>query len=229
MPENEQKGESIVRAKMDVPSEIRAGVLKKKEQSDLENTIVDTLKNLNARLTKKEILSLMHRIEVASGLDGLRKELEKEKKLENTDITDETLRVIFELFHEVERVAESGLEELKLELSRLNESKDYEIDPLVYPTNKFPWIKRLEESELGKNIVIDIAWMLVGGLDSVHAILKFLLTLIRDIVLLPRDIIEHVQMYKTEDVQMYKTEDVTPNTKKPQDEVFILDEDEKSA
>ncbi len=57
-------------------------MLKDKEKADLENQIIDTLKNINSHMTKKEILSLIHRIEVGKGLDGLRRELEKEKKLE---------------------------------------------------------------------------------------------------------------------------------------------------
>lgn len=170
-----------------------AGILKEKEKTDLENRIVDTLKNLNTRLTKKDILALMNRMEVGNGLEGLRTELEKEKKFENMEISDETLQVVFELLREVEQVTELGLQELKLELSSLNESKEYTIDKTVYLTNRFPWIKRLEESELGKNIVIDIAGIAVGAIDSVHAILKFLLTLIQDIFLLPKHIAEHVR------------------------------------
>ena len=118
----------------------------------------------------------MQRIEVSNGLDGLRSELRKEEKLENTDISEETIRMVFDLIREAEQIAESGLRELRLEVSRLNVSREY-----------------LEDSELGKNIVIDIAGIGVGALDSAQAILKFLLTFLKDILMLPRDIVAHIK------------------------------------
>lgn len=93
----------------------------------------------------------------------------------------------------MEQVAEFGLQELKLELSRLNESKEYTVDKAMYLSSKFPWIKKLEESKLGDNIVIDIAGIAVGILDSVHTILKFLLTLLGDLVMLPKQIIAEIR------------------------------------
>jgi len=87
----------------------------------------------------------------------LKKELEKEVKLGGKEISDDVLKAILELIKESKELAHKGIEELKLELNKLNESKAYEIDKNVYFSNKFPWIKKFEESELGKNIVLDIA------------------------------------------------------------------------
>jgi len=143
--------------KKPVSPEQQAGVLKDKEKSDLENQIVSTLKSLNSHMTKKEILALIHRIEVGKGLEGLRSELQKEKKLEGAEISDEVLQDILSLFREVEQLVVSGLKELKLELSNLNESKEYTINKTAYLTARFPWIKKLEESKLGENIIIDLA------------------------------------------------------------------------
>lgn len=173
--------------------EVSAGVLKEKDKADLENRLTETLKNLNSRLTKKEILSLIHRIEVGKGLEGLRSELEKEKKLEGTNISDELLQDILNLFREVEQIAESGLKELKLELSSLNESKEYTVDKAIYLTNRFPWIKRLEQSKLGENIIIDLAGIMAGTIDSAHAVVKFILVLLRDIVMLPKQMVEEMR------------------------------------
>ncbi len=175
------------------PSVEQAGILKNKEKSDLENQIVDTLKSLNSHMTKKEILALIHRIEVGKGLEGLRTELEKEQKLEGTKISDEALQDILNLFHDIEKVAESGLQELKLEISRLNVSKEYTVDKAIYLSSKFPWIRKLEDSKLGDNIIIDLAGIGVGALDSVHAIVKFLLTLLGDLVMLPKHILDEVR------------------------------------
>ncbi len=190
---NEQKGDSQETPKKPISAEHSAGVFKDKEKIDLENQIVDTLKSLNSHMTKKEILALIHRIEVGKGLEWLRAELSKEKKLEDADISDEALQDILNLFHEVEKVAESGLQELKLELKRLNVSKEYTVDKAIYLSSKFPWIKKLEDSKLGDNIVIDLAGLAVGALDSAHAIVKFLLTLLGDLVMLPKHILDEVR------------------------------------
>lgn len=57
-------------------------------------------------MTKKEILALIHRIEVSKGLEGLRAELKKEKTSSREDIPDEVLQDILNLFREVEKIAE---------------------------------------------------------------------------------------------------------------------------
>ena len=90
-------------------------------------------------------------------------------------------------------MAESGLQELKLEISRLNVSKEYTVDKAIYLSSKFPWIRKLEDSKLGENIIIDLAGMGVGALDSAHAIVKFLLTLLGDLVMLPKHILDEVR------------------------------------
>lgn len=190
---HEQKDSMEKIIKKPVSVEQQAGILKDKERSDLENQIVSTLKSLNSHMTKKEILALIHRIEVGKGLEGLRSELQKEKKLEWTDISDDVLQDILSLFREVEQIVESRLKELKLELSNLNESKEYTIDKAAYLSAKFPWIKKLEESKLGENTIIDIAGMGIGAFDSAHVILKFLLTLLRDLVMLPKQILDEVR------------------------------------
>ncbi len=171
----------------------QAGVLKEKDKLDLESRITETLKRLNGKLTKKDIDSLLSRIETTHSLEGMRKELVKEKKLDNVEISDELLQSILDLIGESREVAKSHIEELKLELSRLNPSPEYTIDNKVYLTNKFPWIKKLEESPLGKNIVLDIAGIAVGALDSAQAILKLLLWLLTDLIKLPGDVVKLIK------------------------------------
>jgi hypothetical protein len=63
MPHEQRDSQEEVIKKL-VPNEQLAGILKDKEKIDLENQIIDTLKSLNNHLTKKEILALVHRIEV---------------------------------------------------------------------------------------------------------------------------------------------------------------------
>lgn len=164
-------------------------VLKKKDQEDLENRITDTLKNLNSKLTKKQIIELLSKIEVSKWLDWLKEELGKNEILGWTEISDDVLKNIMDLIQESREIASKNIEELKLELSKINISKEYSIDQKAYITNKFPWIKKLDDSELGKNIIIDLAWITVWAIDSVTAVFKFLLWLIKDIFLLPKDLI----------------------------------------
>ncbi|EKE29153.1 MAG: hypothetical protein ACD_2C00218G0002 [uncultured bacterium (gcode 4)] len=183
---SEKKDFNSEKAKRNI--ETHAWILKEKEKDELEWRIVETLKKLNWKLTKKEIMELFHRIEVSKGLDGLKSELEKEKKLWWKEITDELLWSILDLIKEAKEVAQKWIEELKFELNKLNESKFYEIDKKAYLSSRFPWVKKLEDSELGKNIVLDMAWIAVGLADSAEAVFRLLLDLIMDLIKLPRDL-----------------------------------------
>lgn len=169
------------------------GIFNEKDKNDLENQIINTLRSLNNHITKKEILALIHRIEVGKGLDWLRAELSKEKNLSGIEISEDALQDIMNLFREIEKVTESGIRELKLELGRLNISKEYTVNNAIYLSSRFPWIKKLEDSKLGTNIIIDIAWIWVGAVDSIHVLLTFFLTLIGDLIMLPKHIIQEVQ------------------------------------
>lgn len=117
--------------------EITAGMLKEKEQKDLEGRIVDTMRSLGSRLTKKEILALAQRIEVSKGLDELKKGLENEAKL-SKEIPDDILREVYRLIQEAREITESGLKELKLEISKINPSRNYEINESAYFSHRFP-------------------------------------------------------------------------------------------
>ena len=167
------------------------GILKKKEQQDLETRILETLKHLNNKLTKKEISSLLSRLEATHSLEDLRKELQKEKKIDQSILSDETLQSILDLIRESRDLVKSNIEELKLEISKLNPSLEYELDhDRAYITKRFPWIKKMEESPLYKNIVIDVAGVAVGAIDSAYAVLKLFLRLLVDLVKLPKDVVK---------------------------------------
>lgn len=167
-----------------------AGILKEKDKVDLENRIVETLRRLNGKLTKKEIMELFHKIEVTKWLDWLKNELEKEVKIGWNEIWEDVLKDLLDLIKEAKELTQKWIEELRIELSRINESKTYEIDKTVYLSSKFSWIKKLEESKLGENIILDLSWIAVWILDSAEAVFKILLWLIRDLIMLPADIIK---------------------------------------
>lgn len=167
-----------------------AWILKEKEKIDLESRIVETLRKLNGKLTKKEIMELFHKIEVAKWLDWLKRELEKEAKIWWKEIWEDVLKDLLDLIKEAKELTQKWIEELKIELNKLNTSKNFEIDKKVYLSSRFSWIKKLEESELGKNIIIDISWIAVWLVDSAEAIFKVLLELIKDLIMLPEDIVK---------------------------------------
>lgn len=165
-------------------------ILKEKEKVDLENRIVETLRKLNGKLTKKEIMELFHKIEVSKWLDWLKKDLEKEIKIGWKEISEDVLKDLIDLIKEAKELTQKWIEELKIELNKINESKNYEIDKSVYLSSKFSWIKKLEDSELGKNIILDLSWIAVWLVDSAEAIFKILLWLIKDLIMLPSDLIK---------------------------------------
>lgn len=170
------------------PSE--AGILKEREKRDLEGRIVETMRSLGSKLTRKEIIALAQRVEVSKGLDGLKRELESDPKIAK-EIPEETLKEFMDLIRNARELAESGLEELKLEIGKTNPTRYYDIDKSAYFSSRFPWVKRMEESELGENLVIDVAGFLTGALDSAVGAAKLLLLLIRDFFLLPVDAYRH--------------------------------------
>ncbi len=86
--------------------EVSAGILKEKDVRELEGRIVETMKRLGSRLTKKEILALSQKIEVSKGLDELKRSLEAEAKI-SQKIPDDVLFEIFRLLGEAREAAES--------------------------------------------------------------------------------------------------------------------------
>lgn len=175
-------------------NQIEAWILKEKEKKDFEERVINTLRTLNSRLTKKEVIALFNKIEVSKWLDWLRQELEKEIKIWNSEISEEMLKNILDLIKESKEITLKWIEELKIDLTKvLNKSKSYDVDKRIYLSNKYKFIKKLEESELWKNIIIDIAWISIWVLDSAWAIFKLLIDLIKDLMALPGDIIKSMK------------------------------------
>ncbi len=181
--------------KEDKPKKLESNVwiLKEKDKKDLEERIVNTMKHLNSKLTKKEIMELFSRVEATKWLDWLKKQLESEKTLWGKEIWEDVLKAILDLINESKEITQKWIEELKFEMKKLNESKFYDIDKKVYLTNKYPWIKKFEDSQLWKNIILDITWVWLWLIDSAQAIFKFFLLIIKDLFTLPRDVIRKIK------------------------------------
>ncbi len=157
----------------------------------LEEEIGTTLRRLSIHFTAKEIHELMHRVEASQSLDSLRQELSIRRTGEQqTEISDEAIQTVLDLIREAREMVDSGLRELRIDVASLNPTRWREIDPSVYPTSRYLWTQKLENSPLGKNILIDIAGVTVGIVDSVIALVQILLTIVLDVVRLPWDIME---------------------------------------
>lgn len=187
---NEERRDDLPKRPEKRPETVSAGILKEKDKADIESRIVDTMRALGSKMTRKEILALASRMEVSHGLDELKKGLEKDAGL-SEELSDEALNEVFQLIREAREIAGSGLKELKLQIGKTNPTKEYEIDRNAYLSSRFPWIKRFEESELGTNVVIDLEGFLIGAVDSAASVAKLFLALIGDLFLLPKHAYEH--------------------------------------
>ena len=172
---------------------VSAGILSDTEKKRvLESRLSDTLKKLGSRMTRKEVIELANRIEVSKGLDGLRSELEKGEEILE-EISEEILTEVLALIQEIKDAAESGLKELKIELTKINPTIDWKADISMHFSNRFAFIKKFEKSELGQNIIIDLEAFAVGAMDSAVAIVKMLFELIKDLFRLPKHIYTHLK------------------------------------
>ena len=169
-----------------------AGQLKSTEKQKLEQSISSELQRLKGMLGAKEMQHLMQRLETSQWLDELKDELEHEWSLGSLEITDEAVQALLQLIETVRTATQLDINELKVQIDTLNASPNWEPKQEIYVTNKMAGIAKLEKSPLGKNIIIDMAGIVVGGVvDSGLAILKLLMTLVTDVFRLPGDIIKN--------------------------------------
>ena len=166
----------------------QTGVLGDKRKKDIESEILTTLRKARLNITNRELVDLMNRLEVSQGLDGLRRELERDRSLDDHRISDETVQAVFDLIQEARRIVEARLGELRIDVQALNRSPEYDISPDTYPTHRFAFVQRLEEARLGDNVFLDATGVVIGALDSVEAVFRLLITILLDIVRLPGDL-----------------------------------------
>lgn len=169
-----------------------SGAFKKRSNELLEQEVLQTLKKLSINVTEKDIKTLLQTVQTSTDLDGLREELKHLQ--EGAEIADDILQEVNNLLAEIRNITESGLNELRLnveslQMGRLQPYLEQEVLKGTYFSDKFPGIStKLENSPLWKNLVIDIAGLAVGMIDSVMAILTVLLALVVDLFMLPKDL-----------------------------------------
>lgn len=170
-------------------SEIRnAGIFQ--EKAELEKKISRNLKLLSKELTKHEIQSLMEKIHTEKDLDTLKSELDNHSKFEGKELSDDSRLALSELIESSRRMTEIQLEALKLEIGLGSGQKypEYVIHPDQYPSHRFEIVRKMEKSRLGEKIWLDIAGASIGAIDSAVILFKTLLTILWDLVVLPKDL-----------------------------------------
>ena len=187
LPKDDRPSESDQSRKLPEVS-VNAGILKEKERETIEAEIVEKLGGITKHLTRAEIGRLAERIKTADSIESLKNTLRQEERLEKSELSDEVVHDLFALIEEIRKVVKLSLDELRINIGKIDPEREFSVESAIYPSHHMEWVKRLEKSELGENIILDIAGITVGALDSVQAILKLLLLLITDIFLLPRDL-----------------------------------------
>lgn len=171
----------------------QAGIIKEKE--NLERKISQNLQLLAKELSNGEIESLIGKLHTEKDLDALRTELEKWEKIEGKAFSEKTKQALADLIENSKRMTELRLETLKIEIQTSGESSDsskryaeYVAEPSAYPSHRYEIIQKLEKSKLGEKWHVDVIGWIVGAIDSAVILMQTLLTILKDIVLLPKDL-----------------------------------------
>ena len=162
-----------------------SGVLAEEDRKKLERSVLERFKRLGSRLTKKEINSLISQIETAGNLEALKEKISGVSKEKSDELL---LSEILDLAKEIRESALAGIEELRMDVGNLLKTEELVLKKGTFPSERFAFVKRLEKSELGTDIVLDIVGLGVGLIDSLVASIRLILILIRDFFLLPKDL-----------------------------------------
>lgn len=93
-----------------------AGILKEKEKKDFELQVVEKLRIIGKRLTKKEISELLATLEATKSIESLKAQLSGGKEEH-----DKALETILSLYETIRNGAKEGIKELRIDLEKLLE------------------------------------------------------------------------------------------------------------
>lgn len=165
---------------------VNTGILKNSDEKKLEANIVDRLRSFGKKFSRREISELMASINTSNSLSELRDKISQEPKLANNpELADE----IIHLAESVRHASKEDLTALRELVKTLKDRSSSPVGVTSFPLSQNKLVKYLEKSELGDNILVDAVGTSVGLAQSILLIAKFLLELIRDLFLLPRDLI----------------------------------------
>lgn len=174
-----------------LPERPNAGVLKDRERTEaLEREIAQTLGTLAGHLTTKSLGELRTIVESSQDLKSLKEALCAHADAEGSPaLTEETVQALMALIEQAREVSKQHIESLRLDIQTLRRTPTWTPDPETYfPTHRLTLAKKIEESPLGENIIIDISGLMLGLADSAYTVFQVLVAFLADFVRLPRDI-----------------------------------------
>lgn len=170
--------------------EAHVGILKESDKKKLEAEIISKLQHLGSELTKKDIRELLAAIETSKSLGALREKIVVSQEKNDGKLTEQLLNELIALAEQIRRGAAEGIRELRIDVRQVLQNPPVHIRKGVFVSERFPILTKLEKTELGENIVVDIAWFTVWALDSILAIAELILRLLSDAVRLPWDLLK---------------------------------------
>lgn len=112
-----------------------------------------------------------------------------QEKISRMNVNNEVKERFAQMIEAVEELSRDERKELLEEIMSGNAVMLTSVVDDVFPSHNLAWTKTLEDSPLGQNILKDAAGMAVGAVDSAAIVVKLAWTLIKDIALLPRDLL----------------------------------------
>lgn len=164
----------------------QGGAFRELDKKKLEAEVVLKLKKLGANLTNKELWELMAAVTTTKNLESLREKLGTKTNEKTNDVL---LQEILSLVESIRTGAAEWIKELKIDIRQVLKNEPVLLKKGVFFSEKIPGITRFEKSELWENLILDIGGFAVGALDTLMVCLTTILNLLRDIFLLPRDLL----------------------------------------
>lgn len=165
-------------------TQIHVGHLKESDRKKMESDITSRLQKLGREMTHKDIQELIAAIETSKSLAALKEKLSGMHQDKDEAMLEEILHIAESIRHG----AMEGIKELRVDIGKVLRNAPVELRKGTFLSERFGSLARFEKSELGENIVVDIAGFGIGALDSVYAIAKLIAHLLSDLFYLPRDI-----------------------------------------
>jgi hypothetical protein len=172
-------------AKIQKEIPMHGGILQESDKKKLEGEIASRLKTLGSKFTQREIRDLLTAVETSRSLASLKEKLGE--KVSN-QANDRFLEDLLALSDSIRRGAAEGIKELRIDVSNVLKHAPSRLKQGTFFSERFWIVGRLENSELGKNLILDLTGGLVGALDSALAVLSLILHLLVDALRAPVDI-----------------------------------------
>jgi hypothetical protein len=166
------KSELLKQHSNPLPETVNAGILRKEESKKLELAVISRLKDMGHRFTTKEIAELMSTIDTSKSLWALRENLSKHKNLKNNP---DLAKQVLELAKQIQSASVEDLALLRDTVASASKEADTQIRQGTFVFENTALGKRLENSPLGKNPILDIVGIGVGALESLLALLTYIL------------------------------------------------------